>query len=327
MATYSFLTGMPSFTSFSHSFSVSRPDIVITPDNFLIPRTVWNQFDEHGLIAGISRNRGESNREIRRRIYDAWVNIANSSYRGLVNGITRELGLELYYPVRIDPKISTATGKFFAPDPYIKFDGVNLYLYSDYINNVLDYQLDRFEPGGNLEKLGWLVDFINSTTYFEASLTDTLYKNNTSMVVINQSNRFTHEQALDASTKTKLKYKHIIPGSILFTGDDDVIKREVVSAADVSSLGKYHINYTEGIITTWTIPALEASIRYDYVIYPFKPVSSPIIIHDLNSDNFKVKLFGQILLDDGTYEHGLPTELGVDFLNELLTVVPMYWGV
>lgn len=328
MATYSFTTLYPPYNifsaSFSHQFEVSRADeIIISPS----ARNVWNQFDEHGLIAGLHRNTGEKNWEFRRRIYDAWTNIANSSYRGLINGITRELGLELYYPIRIDPKISAATGKFYAPDPYILFDGTNLYLYSDYSSGTPDYQIDRYATAGNYEKLGWLVDFINSTTYFEASLTAASYKNENSMVVINQSNRATHEQDLDSSTKTKLKYKHIIPNSVLFAGDNDVIKREVLWVGDVSSLGTYHIDYVEGILTTYSIPSLEASIRYDYIVYPFIPVSSEIIIYDINNNNFKTQLFSQILLDDGTYEHGLPNELGVDLINELLTVVPLYFGV
>jgi len=75
------------------------------------------------------------------------------------------------------------------------------------------------------------------------------------------------------------------------------------------------------------MPPLEATINYDYTSYPFLPVASPVIIHDINRDSFRVKMFEQIELEDGTSTHGISTEIGVDIINELMSVFPLYWGV
>ena len=151
-----------------------------------VPSNSFNQFDEHGLILSLNRLKEETNWEYRRRLFDVFANRANATYRGMVNGITRELGLSLYDAIQVNPKTSISTGKFFAPDPYIKFDGVWLYLYSDYANDVLDYKIDRYAPGMNYEYLGQLVDFINETTYFEAFVMKGVNPYTRSMQILNQ---------------------------------------------------------------------------------------------------------------------------------------------
>jgi hypothetical protein len=290
-----------------------------------VPKTVWNEFDEHGLLEGLYRNKAETNWEYKRRLLDVFINRANSTYRGLVNGITRELGLALFQPVIINPRVAS-NGEFLAPDPYIKFDGVYLYLYSDYSNDLLDYQIDRYEAGGNYEHLGRLVDLINTTHYFEATLDADVDPYTRSMTIINQSNRIETEEPVLSSNKFQLEHGRIIRGTIFFK-DTNIFATEVGSENLVSSLGKYYIDYYNGVIRSFSIPGIEASVRYSYVDYPFEPWASPVILHDINNDNFKVKMFEQVLLDDGTYTHGVATEIGLDIINELLGVTPMYWGV
>lgn len=54
---------------------------------------VWNFFDEFGSLVGCSRLKGEKNHEYKLRILDVFKNPANSTKRGLANGISRELGI------------------------------------------------------------------------------------------------------------------------------------------------------------------------------------------------------------------------------------------
>jgi hypothetical protein len=96
---------------------------------------------------------------------------------------------------------------------------------------------------------------------------------------------------------------------------------------DVTAPGRYHIDYSKGIVTVYTIPTATDTVRYQYIRYPFYVEASPVILHDINSDEFKTKMFEQILLENGTYTDGKPDFLGVDIINEILSVVPMYWGV
>jgi len=300
-------------------------DKILTATGALEAKVVWNQFDEHGLVVGIKRNAAESNWEYKRRLFDVFTNRANSTYKGLVNGITRELGLSLFQPITINPKVD-GDGVFLAEDPYIKFDGVYLLLYSDYTNNVLDWAIDRYEPGGNYEHLYRLVDAINDTSYFEANLDLAVYRETRSMTLINQSNRLENTEAVPSSTKFKLAYDHIVNGSVVFERTD-LFLTEKTSTSTVASRGDFYIDYLNGIVTSYSIPGMDTVVRYKYSDYPFQPWASEIILQDINDDNFKVKMFQQILQDDGTYKHGTSTEIGLDIINELLSVTPMYWGV
>lgn len=315
----------PPFTSpfISHQVEIVSSSTVYYPES----RNVWNEFDEHGLISGLSRLKAENNSLYKRRIQDVFVNRANSSYRGLINGITRELGLELFQPITINPKRSLSDGRFFAPDPYIKFDGSYLYLYSDYSNRVLEHQIDRFEQGGNYEHLASLVEFVNQTTYFEATLEDESYAYTSSMSILSQSNR-TLVAIEDTQESNRFKLNNpYVSKSTLIADDPSVFGIEVDSVDSIKRLGQYHIDYTKGLITLFGIPEVGTVMRYEYTPFPFKPVASPILLHDINSENFKIKLFEQVLNDDGSYSHGLPSELGTDIINELYSITPMYWGI
>jgi hypothetical protein len=305
---------------FGLSYKVFRIDVVRTPSG----RQLRNEFDELGDLLSLSRLKGEKNWSYRRRIFDAYANMANSSYRGMVNGITRELSLETYPAIIVNPK--TTSPEFLAADPYIKIEGAYVYLYSDYTNGVLDHKIDRYEQGGNYEHLGRLVDFINQTVYWDAHLAPGVNQYTRSMVLFNQSNRVINDgERTQSSTKFKLKKDHIIPGTLWFD-NRDFFRTEVDTEAEVGSVGTYYVNYTNGIIVCaqvapWTIA------RYQYTAYPFNIMASPVILYDINLDSFKAKMFEQVLQDNGIYEHGLPTKLGADIINELLSVHPMYFGV
>jgi len=293
-------------------------------------KNVFNQFDEHGLTVGLPRLQGEKNWEFKRRIQDVFVHMANSSYRGLVYGITRELGLELFYPLTINPKVDPTTGDFLASDPYIKFEGAYLYLYSDYANDILEWKIDRWMPGGNYEHLYRLINAVNNSYFFEAGVLPGIDLYTKSMTILNQSCRL-HSGTEDVplSTKWRLLHEHVVPGTLTFSqsGDTSELAIEVSSSVDLDSTGEYYVDYIKGIVETYNPPERGTFVRYQYTDYPFKPIASPVILNSLNNEDFKVKMFEQILQDDGTYAHGLPTELGVDLLNVLYSVVPMYWGL
>jgi len=85
-----------SHPALGHSFNVNEIQTLLT----LKPRNAWNQFDELGLLVCTPRNIGETNWSYKRRIYDAFANTASSTYRGLINGITRGVGIGVILSVR-----------------------------------------------------------------------------------------------------------------------------------------------------------------------------------------------------------------------------------
>ena len=69
----------------------------------IVEHKVFNELDSHGLTLGLPRLAGERNAEYKQRLLDVFVNRANSSYLGLIYGITRELGLSLTKEFTITP--------------------------------------------------------------------------------------------------------------------------------------------------------------------------------------------------------------------------------
>ena len=301
-------------------------EVIEGPDVYNSLTTVYyrNQFDELGSLLSLQRLKDEKNYEYKRRIQNAAVYTSNSTYQGLINGITRELGLSLFNAITVNPKVN-GSQEFVADDPYIKFDGAYLYLYSDYANNELACTIDRFQQGGNYEHLTSLVNIINQTSSFEASLVTGIDPYTRSMTILNQSNRnIVKLELIPLSTKFKLNNKHV---SKCFFSNRSTFRTEVVAEALVLNPGEYYINYSKGIVTVFNMPNKNEYAKYEYTQYPFTAIASPVILHDINKESFKVKMFSQILQDDGSYAHGLPTEIGTDIINELISVTPMYYGI
>lgn len=59
----------------------------------LVPHHVWNFLDELGALLSCPRIPKEPNVEYKKRIQDVFINKANASKHGLINGIARELAL------------------------------------------------------------------------------------------------------------------------------------------------------------------------------------------------------------------------------------------
>lgn len=60
----------------------------------LIAHQVWNVFDEEALLHDLERLPRESNVSLKERVNDKAANPSNSTYKGLKDHITRELGLK-----------------------------------------------------------------------------------------------------------------------------------------------------------------------------------------------------------------------------------------
>ena len=52
-----------------------------------------NCFDEMGMLVSLERNLGEKNKSYKERILDVYINPGGSNYQGLINAISRELGI------------------------------------------------------------------------------------------------------------------------------------------------------------------------------------------------------------------------------------------
>jgi len=284
----------------------------------------WNHYDEFGLLTGLTRNAGETNWAFRRRIRDAFVHVANSTYQGLVYGITRELGLTLYDAITIDP-IVLPGGSFKAAAPNVVFDGVWLKLYTDYDAGLIELQIDRRSPGGNYETLGRLVDRINQSTYFTAALLSGVTTTTSSMAIFNQSGRQLNSEPVDSTTGFQFQHPFIVENTLYFS-DKNVFGTEVAAQSNLLQIGDFYVDYDNGRVYTKSLPGIGGLARYEHIQYPFIVQASPVILHDILGTNFANQLFQQVLQDDGTNANGILRELGTEVVNELLSVRGMYFG-
>lgn len=91
----------------AYDVTADHPDGIITvltkisdgTEEFEVETTlhhVWNFFDEFGALLSCPRLYGEKNYDYKNRILDVFKNHANSTKKGLANGIARELGLRKF---------------------------------------------------------------------------------------------------------------------------------------------------------------------------------------------------------------------------------------
>src|SRR3990167_10735954 len=160
--------------SVSNSFTLSNIDTYGVP----IAHHVFNPFDEFGLLLDLPRLPEERNAEYRQRLLDVLVHRGSADYSGLVNGITRELGLSLYDAISIN-----TTGS--PTNPVVEIDEAFIYLYSNWdpVSPILDLKIDRFDKTvwdpitatyirASAFTLTDLLTEIGTSTYFTAALVD-----------------------------------------------------------------------------------------------------------------------------------------------------------
>lgn len=301
-------------SNFSNSFNITDIAFRGVP----VVASVFNEFDYFGSLLGLQRLPEEKNTFYKKRLLDVFTNRANSTYTGLINGITRELGLELFQPITITLNTGVTTS------PRIEFIDNTVYVYSDI--NTLELTINRGSKGSGAYFLTELVDSINNSTVFSASLINPEYAWLRSDTVLNQNNLVLIEnQGLISSQFNYLENANIQQGSVVFS-DLNAFKYEVSSLSEVSRPGRFYINYLKGQVTSYSIPADGSISRFYYLQSVFTPIASPVIIRSFNSGEFNKLIFNQILQADDTTIDSLPTGYGASIINTLLSVTPTYWG-
>ena len=94
------------------------------------PHQLFNELDRFGLLLGLERLPLELNASYKERLLDVFANRADSTTRGLVNGITRELGLKIKQEILVVP---TSTD----PNVGMAIKGTKLCIYSNYLLDLV----------------------------------------------------------------------------------------------------------------------------------------------------------------------------------------------
>jgi hypothetical protein len=289
------------------------------------PHKVFNEFDQFGELLDLKRIQGEDNVQYKQRLLDVMVHRSDSTYLGLIYGITRELGLKILDVLEVLPAID-GNGDTLAAQPAIVFQDTHCYIYSDFDNNVIHTTLSRFDSTDNAYTMGTLVNKINATGIMSATLLPGADTNSRSMTIFNQQSIIdvTDLDISDAGVRIVLPHRNLIRGSVSIQSNS--LLRQVNSEIEIVASGDYFIDRVNGMIVTSSAPSPGSIIRYKYRDDRFIVRSSPVIIHNLQSEDFKKKMFTQTTDSQGNTYSGAPTNLGADIINELLSVYPSLWG-
>ncbi len=286
---------------------------------------VFNELDRFGLLLGLQRLEEERNAEYKQRLLDVFVNRASSTYRGLINGITRELGLSIREIFTVSP-VRDTDGVPIADAPAIVFQDTKCKIYSDYTlgDDGLITTLDRFEVGDTYTIQG-VMTAIEATGLFICSpiLSDRL--GDRAMTIFNQStiNTVISEELDTAGARIKLKNRRLLSNSLVVRSSN--LRERVSTQAELRRPGQYYVDMEEGILYCTSSPAPGSVVRYQYRNDTYRVLASPVIIHNIQSTDFRSKMFDQLTLN-GEITDGAPSALGAELINELLSVFPVGWG-
>ena len=298
----------------------------ITPEAVNTP----NAFDYFGMLLGLPRIQGEKNPAYRKRLWDVYVHRAGSSQEGLINGITRELGLSQYDALTVSYTGSSTNS------PRVIVRDVQIELYSNWnlvdesvSSNELDGEaIDIYSKSSAAYYVGGLIEEINSSSYFQAAITNGVSERALSACLIDQDSRKWQEaELLKPFYRNTLEYRNIISGSLTFSAEGrNTFINQKTSEDLVLESGDYYIDYDNSILISYDLPPQDTICRYMYDELPLTLTASPVILHEFGSSYFRSKVFEQILQSDGTYEDGLPLDAAVRYINELMQAKGMLWG-
>jgi len=295
-----------------------------------VPQNIVNSLDEFGVLLGLSRLPGEKNSEYRTRLWDVYIHRGGAHEIGLINGITRELGLLPFETIKLT-SINQTTNR---PRVIVKDTLIDLYSNWSSIDetldeNILELSIDIYTKTKESYTLAGLVDYINSNSLvFSAELIEGTNGELLSATIFNQDSCVTYDyELLYPQRRNKIQNEKLVPGSVQFSPDGMyVFSTHVDTEADVLSEGDYYIDYMNGVIVSFSVPGINTTCRYMYDNLPLTLLASPVVLHQFGSDNYQDHIFVQVEQEDGSTENSLPTSDGVSMINELLNVVPILWG-
>jgi hypothetical protein len=285
------------------------------------PHRVFSELDSHGLTLGLPRLENEKNAEYKQRLLDVFVHRASSSYLGLIYGITRELGLKLRKELTIVPNDIAAN-----PSASIVFKDTRCCIYQDHYNEAVLFEVDRSTLSGGAYTIAELISWIgqqksDGQPIFTVTAFPGIDLSQRAMTIYQQDSTLTQaKEFLTGRGRTiNLQNTGIIEGSEYI--NSRTLKKKRTSAGELLP-SEYRINYESGLFECGDELDGLAYIAYKYRNDELVVMSSPVIINNLQSTEFKKKMFEQVLQEDGKYENGIPTKFGADVINELLSVFP-----
>lgn len=311
-----------SIASVGFAFNVtSVAQVKVVPER----QDLVNRFDEHGDLLSLDRLPEETNAAFRDRIMDLSVHRGGPTYEGLINNLARELGLPRYHALTIDFTRDSA-GDPVARNPRVDILADRVILYENWQssdNYTIDNTIHFYDPDSEGHYLNQLINQINTSTYFTATLASDVRPNLHSANLIRRSSfgRILQE-AIDSIHQNQLSYNYIVEGSLWFE-ERHIFHTEVTT--DPAAEGEYYVDYDRSFVISYDQPSGDGLCGYMFNDFPMIVDASLVHVYSLQDENFTNKLFHAEATDAGTV-YGLPNREGAEIYHQLFKETEVFWG-
>jgi len=287
-------------------------------------KNIRTSVDLIGQLINLYRLPGEGLAEFKERVLDNYIHGANATYQGLYNGINRELGLDGHTRgILID------CDRDLDGNPVSSLVGLDvttryLTLYSDHDSDTVQAQFDLHERGVSYF-VTELITLIDNTTGWQAVSVGLDDFDKSSSLLQQSSMRYVHEYGLKTTRVQNLSDvlldDYFITGDVMFSSETGIV-HEVTSMPSQAS--EFKVDYTNNVLFLGQITT--GTVTFKYQKLPLLVKWSPITISSFKNEEFLDLITEQILDEDWNVIDGIPTPEGAEYINELLSVAPQYWG-
>lgn len=284
-------------------------------------KKIPNTFDFFGDIVKMSRLDGESNADYKQRIMDFFANPGSSTYFGIINNITRDLGLSKLKPVVIDVA-RDESGNIIAENPAIEIKSNKVVLYKNWKlhgNSEVDKEIRFYNEDDAGYYLNDLVNEIDASSYFSADLDITISRRKTrsTNIVRGKSFVYIHKDLVPSANRFDLPVSPVIDDSMIFS-EENVFQTEVPGTP--SAVGEYNVDYENGVVYSFSKPSGEGTISYIASVFPFDIYVSEVELFTLQDDDFVDEIYH---LEDG--QRKLLKPEGAEIVHEIYKT-EVFWG-
>ena len=292
--------------------------------------------DRIGQLINLHRLPGESLKSFKLRILDVYIHKANSSYRGCYNGISRELGVGAYTQGIVIDVQRDANGIPTSNTLSVNINSKRI----EFI--TLEGTTELYVDIQNRNQGGYFIHELISTVAaasvpFEIVTWGDDVDWHKSSYLQRLSSRKKARRIPLRNTRLHTYYNLLDVGNWLYDVIFSVGSNIVNEVSDLDFLvgGSYYVNTHRRTIHTFDFPA-SANVSFTYEAFPLVVPLGDMSIHSFEDSFFIDTVAHQQELTHSTGAvdpwEGLPvtdetpTVRGADYINELLSVAPMYWG-
>lgn len=290
-----------------------------------------NQFDHFGNILSLPRLKKESNLEYRARIADVLANPAGSHYKGLLNGINRELGItqQQALEVKLRPVVGVDTSlcRFLLneKEAVIYSQWFPLLEQEDGLSAIVEQRIDLADL-----TIGQLYNWLEQSSIYQGKILDhSIDKSSAANLIPTESRRYKTIRLNGQEILWLSKERNpIVPGSVKLSLEDHI---EISWNQPFSDINEWKLDYKTGQLMFAEQPKnFEISFQENQkeLLLKYTPIKIVSLISEAGQD----LMFSQIEQDIYASEkerfiNGLPTDYGYRMINKVMnTYYSQFWG-